>query len=411
MPRISQPLFVIAFGFLLNIAAGPGQTSFISLFSSAIQDEIKVSSGELGTLYSLATLSSAFMLLFVGGLIERIGFGRATTLIVSGFAVGGLVLARATNWPMVLAGYFLIRCTANGCFSILGRSLIVMQFTRNRGRALSTAALGNPVGEASLPLLASFLLAWVGWRATWTVFALAIPLLSAPFLFLFLVRAMRSRESAPDISHLNEPAPLPILAVRGLGDVVKDPRFFLLIGPLLYTPFVLSGLFFYHHELADHKSWSMGWIAQGFVAYGAMNACGIVCVGRLIDRFSARLVLAFHMLPLIVGICALLFLDWKNSVFIYLGLAGFSIGLGGTAKAALWPELYGTAFIARLNSMAGSLITLATALGPPCTGFLIDHGVGMVAILEGVAGLGIVSSLFAFSFLQALGAQKRTGRL
>ena len=53
----------LCLGFLLAFSSNVGQTFFVSLFSGAIRDDLDLSHGEFGALYSGATLGSAMVFL------------------------------------------------------------------------------------------------------------------------------------------------------------------------------------------------------------------------------------------------------------------------------------------------------------------------------------------------------------
>ena len=66
---ISQPRLLL-FGFFISFFAGFGQTFFISIFNLEIRGLLNLSDGQFGTLYSLATLTSAAILIWFGKLID-----------------------------------------------------------------------------------------------------------------------------------------------------------------------------------------------------------------------------------------------------------------------------------------------------------------------------------------------------
>ena len=56
--------------FLLFFMSSFGQTMFISIFAGEIQKEFNLSNGAWGGLYMAGTLSSAIIMLWVGGLTD-----------------------------------------------------------------------------------------------------------------------------------------------------------------------------------------------------------------------------------------------------------------------------------------------------------------------------------------------------
>ena len=68
---ISKPRLLL-FGFFISFFAGFGQNFFISIFNLEIRGLLNLSDGQFGTLYSLATLTSAVILIWFGKLIDTI---------------------------------------------------------------------------------------------------------------------------------------------------------------------------------------------------------------------------------------------------------------------------------------------------------------------------------------------------
>ena len=82
---LSEPKLLL-FGFLISYFASYGQTFFISIFNLEIRSLLKLSDGQFGLLYSLATLTSAIILIWFGKLIDKIDL-RIYTFIISAWTI------------------------------------------------------------------------------------------------------------------------------------------------------------------------------------------------------------------------------------------------------------------------------------------------------------------------------------
>ena len=51
-----------------------GQTFFISLYANEIRFSFDLSHGQWGSIYAVGTLSSAFLMLILGGLVDKFDF-------------------------------------------------------------------------------------------------------------------------------------------------------------------------------------------------------------------------------------------------------------------------------------------------------------------------------------------------
>ena len=59
----------------------------------------------------------------------------------------------------------------------------------------------------------------------------------------------------------------------------------------------------------------------------------------------------------------------------YLLLLGLNVGMLYTGITALWAELYGPLYLGSIRSFVVAVTVLASALGPPSMGILIDIGI------------------------------------
>ena len=61
----------LSFGLLTAFFGNFGQTFFIAWFGNSIQQDFDLSAGEYGLLYSSATLTSGFIILYAGALLDK----------------------------------------------------------------------------------------------------------------------------------------------------------------------------------------------------------------------------------------------------------------------------------------------------------------------------------------------------
>ena len=98
---LSEPRLLI-FGFLISYFASYGQTFFISIFNNEIRTLLSLSDGQFGLIYSLATLTSAFLLIWFGKLIDKIDLRIYTLIISLGLSIGCIGMFFLTNNLFVL---------------------------------------------------------------------------------------------------------------------------------------------------------------------------------------------------------------------------------------------------------------------------------------------------------------------
>ena len=93
---LSEPRLLL-FGFFISYFASYGQTFFISIFNIEIRSLLNLSNSQFGLIYSLATIASAFMLIWFGKLIDKIDLRIYSFIISIGLAFGCIGMFFLTN--------------------------------------------------------------------------------------------------------------------------------------------------------------------------------------------------------------------------------------------------------------------------------------------------------------------------
>ncbi|MFA9459470.1 MFS transporter [Thiohalorhabdus sp. Cl-TMA] len=370
----------LAFGLVAVALSGFGQTYFISLFGGQIRAAYALSHGDFGLLYSAATLGSGVLLLWAGQQLDRLDLRVFAVLVVLGVASGSLLMAAAGSVAAVGGAMFLLRFAGQGLMTHMAFTTMGRYFEAGRGKAVSIAGMGLPLGEAVLPSAAVAVTAALGWRGTWSLAAVLLAGGALPLL-LWLLRGHGTRRSALEERQAGrDGGGEPERAQWTRGQVLRDPRFYLILPAVLAAPFIVTALFFHQVHLAAAKGWTLAWLATSFVGFAATHVLGLLFFGPVVDRFGARRLLPVFLLPMAVGLGVLAGFDHFAAAPVYLTLTGLSMGATGTLLGALWPELYGVAHLGAIRAVVQSAMVLSTAASPAAVGVLIDAGVSMEAV-------------------------------
>lgn len=109
------------------------------------------------------------------------------------------------------------------------------------------------------------------------------------------------------------------------------------------------------------------------MAYAISGTIAVIFAGWLIDKFSARRMFPFFLLPMALGILLIMFSESQWSYTFFLILAGISTGIGSPVKDAVIAEIYGIKTIGTVRSLFTAMMVLSTAAGPPIFGYFIDY--------------------------------------
>jgi MFS family permease len=368
---------LIAFGFLAAFASSYGQTYFIGIFGPAIQAEFGLSHTAWGTIYMLGTLGSAILLPWTGKQIDRLDLRLYTSLVGLLAVLACVVTALAIDPVMLVIAIFLLRQSGQGLMSHVGITSMARYFDTGRGRAIALATMGFAVGEAFLPFVAVLMIAALGWRWSYGATALVLAFVLLPAA-LWLLKGHVDRHRA----HLAQLA-APRASEESHGrswtraEMLRDPRFYLLMTGILVPSFVLTAMFFHHLNLADAKGWSHGWITGSYVIYALAVVVTSLAVGPTIDRFGAARLVPYMLIPMIAAMVVVAQFHAAWIAWPYLFLIGVSTAIAHTAVSAMWAEIYGVTHLGAIRSLATAIGVLASALGPVTLGTLLDHGISI----------------------------------
>ena len=380
----------LAFAVLMVLCSSFGQTFFVALFGGELRAAFDLSHGELGGLYSIGTLASAAALVWVGRLIDRMDLRLYSTLVCAGLAAAALLLAATQSVLMLGAAFFALRLFGQGLMTHTAYTSVARAYTAGRGKAVSIAGLGMPLGEAVLPLLAVGLVAVIGWRASWLAFGLTLALVVLP-----TVRwSLRTYQQDPGAGESGARDDAPVAQRQwSQGEVLRDPTFYLLLTSLLAPSFIITGLFFHQPFVAAAKGWSLSLLASGFIGYAVASVVAALVGGYLVDRWSARRLIPFFLLPLSLALVVLAAFSHPSAAFLYLTAAGLNAGLAVALFGTIWAELYGVAHIGSIRATATPAMVFSSALSPVTLGWLFDLGVSLPAIVWACLAYCLVASL------------------
>ena len=383
----------LAFGFLVAVSSSFGQTFFIGVFGPDLRAEFGLSHGDWSLVYMAGTLASALVLPWSGRLIDRLDLGVFTVAVFVGLAAACFVTATAGHIALLVFAVFLLRQFGQGLMSHTSVTSMVRYFDADRGKAISLGSVGFSAGQAVLPFLAVLAIAAVGWRPTYGATGVAL-LLAVPGVLWLLKGHGKRHQRHLDV--LARPALEQAVGRQWTRtEVLRDPRFYVLLLGIEAPPVIVTALFFHQLHLADVKGWTHGWITGNYLVYSVAALATMLVAGRLVDRFGALRLVPLHLLPLGVGLLILAAFDAPLWASVYLLAMGITNGLTLTSVAAMWAELYGVRNIGAIRSLVAATMVFASALGPPFMGMLIDAGIRMDVIClifatYTVAGTGLI---------------------
>ena len=363
----------LSLGLFLIFSSSVGQTFFISLFSGEIRNAFNLSHGMFGILYSVATLTSATLFFWLGKLTDQFNLtvlGLITLGILSGFS---FLLSSAETLHILFLSLLGLRLFGQSMISHIAVTAMARWFSKKRGRALSIALMGHPIGEALLPSLITFFLFQYTWREIWVGIGTCIIIIFLPLVY-WLGRHLKLNKHDSYNSRLTK-SKKNLIVSWNRSQVLKDLRFYQVLPGLLASPFIVTGVFFHQIHLIETKSWSITLLASSYPFF-ALSVIGVTFgAGWIIDRFGTVHLLRFFLLPLAFGLILIAGTDKAFAIPIFMILMGASAGSATIVISTLWVELYGINYLGSIRSMFFSMVVLATSVSPALMGLLLDIGI------------------------------------
>lgn len=395
---------LLLFGLITVFWGNFGQSFFVSWYGAGFQESLGLSATGYGTAYSLATLASGLLLMAAGAAIDRFPLRWFVTFCALGLLAATLTLWQVAGPVSLVAGLFMLRFFGQGLLPHTGITTMAREFSTHRGKAVSIATSGVPIGEIILPSLAVFCIATFGWQKSWLVIGLSLPCIYLPCAWWLLQRSRLPKyteERSTDSSKTRR-----ILPEQGSRrTLLADRRFWMVLPSVLALPFIITGIFIHQGFILPQMGWTPVLFASCFVLYGASHWLSSMYTGALVDRFSGVQLLKFFLLPLVFALAIPTVASGDWVAYTLMILLGISIGSSSPIISALWAEVYGTKHLGAIRALISSLAVLSTSVSPILFGFLIDRGISGRTLFAGLvvyAVTAILLSLFSYSAKQVL---------
>ena len=377
----------LAAGVLLTFLSSFGQTFFISIFAGKIMETFSLSHGQWGGIYTLGTSLSAVVMLWAGGLTDRVR-SRVLGAVVLAMLAGSCLLMAVNPWaallPLVIFG---LRFCGQGMVSHIAIVSMSRWFVATRGKALSVAGLGFALGEAILPVSFVSLMLFIDWRLLW-VAAAVVSLFAIPVLW-GLLRQERTPQSHAETDHATGMQARHWTRV----EVLRHGLFWFMVPALLGPAAFNTAFFFQQVHFAEVKGWQHIELVALFPIYTAAAVAAMVLSGWLLDRFGTARLIPWFQLPMVIGFTLFAQGQTLFSTFAGLLFVAMTTGANSTLPNAFWAEFYGTRNLGRIKATAAAVMVLGSALGPGITGVLIDAGVGIERQYLGVAAYFVLTTV------------------
>ena len=397
-----------------NFARNAAASLTISVFIYPLSEELGWSRTLIAGAAAAGGLVATFTSPIIGRMIDRYGARRVLTVSIVVLCVSTLALAWS-DVSLTLMGvtipwvFYIAYGTGRVIFASpvqIGTSVVVSRwFIRMRGRTNGILGLSHSAGMVLFPLIASIVIAQIGWREAWYVLSVVVFVVALLPVALLISEQPEDLGLRPDGDEAEEAdghvegngAKSPTMGEANWtsGDAMRTPALWLLA-------LATGMMFFMHagsntHAAAFFQDQGLGAVVAGVSI--SLNAIflGISSLvwGRIVERVPVRFVMAAVALNLAIG--AFLFTLTDSTVEALVFSAFFGFGLGGmlVVPPVAYADYFGRPALGTIRGITEPFTTMGQAVGVMIPGLIFDF-VGSASYLPFfyVAGfIGIVAAL------------------
>jgi MFS family permease len=370
-PPIFYGYVIVVASFFIQVATWGTNNSF-GVFFDPLLTEFGWLRASLSVAASFNYLGYGCASILMGNLNDR--FGPRLIMTGCGFFVGlGYLMMTQLHevWHLYIA-FGLFVGVGMGGMDVILLSTTARWFEKKRGIMSGIIKVGTGAGMVVMPILISWLLRGYGWRISFGVLAVMIPVVVIS-LAQFLVRDPAGKGQLPD----NEKVETPCRAngeEEGLSfhEAVRTRQFWTLCVVFFFVLFCIYVILIH---IVQHAI-DLGITAQGaagiLAAIGGVSIAGRLVMGGASDRIGNKRALFICLLLLLTGLGWLQLAGGLWSFYLFAAIYGFGHGGFFALSSPLAAGLFGT----RSHGLIFGLIIFSSsiggALGPLFAGHLFD---------------------------------------
>jgi AAHS family 3-hydroxyphenylpropionic acid transporter len=321
----------------------------IGVVASSVQSEFGLTKGQLGWIFSAATLGMFPGAIVAGRLSDKIGRKNILIFSVALFGIMSLTTAFTTDFSSLVIVRFLTGIGMGGALPLMIAMSSESVPERWSATAVSVMYAGVPFGAGITAVIAGGFTGAGEWKNIFYLGGLT-PIALVPLLFFFLKETYTKKQVIKD--DLKENTDFKFI-LFGEGRTATTIQIWLsFLGTLIVLYFILNWL----PVLMQNNGLSMQNASNIQVAYQVGGVCGVLILGWLLSNIKLRSVVIMIYIGILIGLSALTLSKSLTALILASGISGFFITGGQSALYALAARAYS-------KSMRGTGVGVAVAMG------------------------------------------------
>ena len=356
-------------------SSGPGQSHTFSVFLNPISKDLELSNSSIASAYGLATLIAAFLLPYMGKIIDKYGPRISLIIISIILGVSCIFFGAASNFLMLTVGFGFLRFFGQGSLMLGCANMVSQWFDTKRGFAMSLMALGFGISMAIHPPLSQLLIEQFGWKYAWVILGISTWIIMVPALYILAWNTPESVGLRPDGVNQSSSQQNDVEEIEGLNlsEAIKEKSFYILSAMWFGMAMLVTTLHFYQVTILTSQGITTDFAAGIFSVSAVAMVLFIPFVGKLFDNYPTKYILA---LGLTINSISLLFITFANNelfAIIYAIFFGINNAISMTMFGYIWPRYFGRRHLGSIQGTGQMIGVIGASLGPLPVGFAIDY--------------------------------------
>ena len=384
-------------------SSGPGQSHTFSVFVEPISQDLELSSASIASAYGLATLIAAFLLPYMGKIIDR--YGARVSLIIISIILGisCIFFGAASNFLMLTVGFGFLRFFGQGSLMLGCANLVSQWFDSKRGFAMSLMALGFGMSMAIHPPVSQFLIDQYGWKYAWIILGISTWIIMVPALFILAWNNPENIGLKPDGVKKSNFKNDEVEAIEGLNltEALKENSFYILAAMWFGMAMLVTTLHFYQVTILTNQGITTEFAASLFTVSAFAMVVFMPLVGKFFDNFPTKYVLATGLLINSISLISITYSNSEAYSLFYAVSFGINNAFSMTMFGYIWPRYFGRKHLGSIQGTGQMIGVIGASLGPLPVGFAIDYLGSSLIIIRYLSVYPIIMAVIIIMFLKS----------
>ncbi len=384
--------------------SAPGQTYSISVFTKVYIEEFGYSSTLISSAYSIATLLSGVLLVFMGKAVDKFGVRKMLIIVPILLGCATFFNSYVSNIYMLFFGFLFLRYFGQGSMTLIPSTLVPQWFEKKRAFAMSLATIGGLIAMLLVPSLNLWMISNIGWQSAWRVWGLILIVGFVPVVFLFASNkpedlGMTIENNAPTSKENIEQALLELEKTSfSLKEAVKIKEFWIIGMISMIPPMFSTGLTFHFFNIMSLSNINNSTAAM-ILGFMAMPAFILPFASKIVvDRFPVTKILLTTLTMTIISMFYLIFgISSMVTAIIFILFYGLAVAVQSLTTNVIWPNFFGRKHLGSIRGAATVFMVIGSALGPLPFGISFDYTGSYAIAITGMiifTAVALLLSLF-----------------